>query len=106
VILADFCCPVHGPFEALTDAAAEMAPCPSTVGTFLEACGALSPWMPSPIRGRVKLGEVSRGKSDPKPGPTALDYSELAEGMPMAEFRAKRKRLWRDHDYKQRKAKG
>lgn len=121
MILADFCCPVHGPFEARADADAETAPCthaPVSYSTgpatgeegprqyFTDTCGIESPWLPSPVAGSVKLGEVSRGKSDAKPGPMALDYRELAEGMPMSEFKAKRKKLWDEWRWKKNKAAG
>lgn len=92
-LLADFRCPVHGVFEALVERGADIAACPHVDPTGL-LCAATSPWTPSPIVGRVKLGEVSRGKSDGAPFPHALKTEALADGQSMSEFRANRRKVW------------
>lgn len=84
MILADFRCEEHGVFEAIADSGADATSCPE--------CGASSPWSPSPVRGRVKLGEVSQGKFEPPPSPGALDTRALADGMPYTEWKAKREK--------------
>ena len=83
MILADWDCPSCGVFEARAPSSTDAIPCPE--------CGAASPWAPSPVAGRVKLGEVSRGKVEP-PRPGWINTRELGEGMSMAEWRAKRDR--------------
>lgn len=113
MILADFICPIHGRFEAMVDPDAEFAPCPApyepvTVGLpkFL-ACGEPSPWSPSPIAVHTAfVVSATRGKSDPPPHKLATDTRALGEGQSYSEWRAQRKKLWRDHDYRVRKERG
>lgn len=88
LVLADFRCPEHDVFEALVSRESDAAPCPT--------CGASSPWSPSPIVGRVKLGEVQQGKFEPPPTPGALDTRALADGMPYREWKAQRDKYRRD----------
>ena len=93
LVLADYLCPKHGRFEALqARSETDSAPCPT--------CGASSPWAPTPVAGRVKRGEVVQGKFEPPPNELALDTRALADGMPLSEWRAKRKRINRDHTRK------
>lgn len=73
-------------------------PCPT--------CGRPSPLVVSAVAGRVKLGEVSRGKVADAPSPYALDTRPLAEGMPLAEFKQKRAKLWREKREREWKDKG
>lgn len=46
---------------------------------------------------------VSRGPSV-KPPPGSPDFMKLGEGQSRAEWKAERRKFWRDHDYKRRKA--
>lgn len=94
MILADFLCPEHGRFELLSDVADEV-PCPT--------CGVSSPWAPSPVFGRVQLVTATRGKYEKPPTPQHLDTFALGEGQRYSEWRAERKKMWRDHDYRIRK---
>lgn len=85
MILQDWMCEEHGVFEALADnAEVEAVPCPK--------CGRASAWAPSPVCGRAKIAELVRGGSDERP-PFVLDTSELGDGMPMAEWREKRRKV-------------
>ncbi len=99
MILSDYLCPDHGDFEATV-------PSPAPDAIACPVCGAASPWLPSPIVGRVKLGEVSRGKSDKAPTPYHLDMTELGEGMPLKEWKAKRRKFWQEHNWKRNKERG
>ena len=88
MILQDWRCPEHGLFEAVADNSdVDAMPCPQ--------CSALSSWAPSPVRGRVKAAEFTRGGSDTPP-PRVLDTNELGDGMPIEEWRAKRRAACRD----------
>lgn len=86
MILSDFLCPVHGPFEALAPSSADTAPCPE--------CGFDSPWLPSPVSGRVVRGAVSQGKSDPPPFAHATDTRAIGEGQSVDEWKAERRKMW------------
>jgi hypothetical protein len=97
VILSDFCCPDCGPFEALVSAEDETAPCPD--------CNKPSPWVPSPVHGRVKLASFSYGKSDPVPFAHALDTRPLADGMDPKEFKAARRKIWQERRRQENRAK-
>lgn len=119
MILADFMCPVHGRFEMLVDANADTALCPApnalaawlvedlahlaVHGPVRQVCGIASPWTPSPVAGRVRLVEVSRGKVEPPPTPQHYNTEKLGEGQRYSEWRAERKAMWREHDRKVRK---
>lgn len=91
-IAAEFECPVHGRFEATMprDRMPDALPCLS--------CDEPSPWrFPAPGAARVKLGELVRGKSDERPPESImLDTRPLADGMPLAEWRAKQADISRD----------
>ena len=94
MILSDYRCPTCGPFEALV-----VSPSPDHITC---ACGSISPWMPAPIAGRVKAGEVTRGKVEKAP-PGALDTRELGDGMPLSEWRKKREAWKNDERWKLKK---
>lgn len=110
MILSDFICPLHGRFEALADRDADSAPCPmprQLPGMPSHPCGLTSPWTPSPVAGRVELvSAVSRGKWEPPPSKLATNTRPLMEGQSYGEWRADRKKVWRDFDHKQRKERG
>jgi hypothetical protein len=95
MILADFECPDHGPFETLADADAETLACPD--------CGEPSAWLPTPVHGRVRIGEVERGKVARPDSPMFLDTRELGEGMPLKEFKEKRRKLYEERRWKESK---
>lgn len=103
----EYLCPVHGRFTAdvpRADVPDEM-PCPESeaVGKAawspgvvlqkLNRCGLTSPWSPSGIATKIPLASFNRGKADAPPTPHALTTRDLAEGMPMSEWRAKRAKL-------------
>ncbi len=46
--------------------------------------------------GRVRVFSVTTGASDQAPFPHALSTKALADGMPLKEFKAQRKKMWRD----------
>lgn len=122
-VLHDYLCPDHGRFEADVPRASvpDTVPCPHKVpgpsvwrmtraerradqekhlrGGYV--CGKPSPWSPSAITCRVKLAEVTRGKVEKPPTPHALDTRDLAEGMPINEWRAKRDKLRKERRRKQ-----
>ncbi len=110
--LADYECPLHGQFEATAPDAADTVPCPepmhdaacvqSECCSDVRPCGLASPWLPSPVVGRVKVG-TTRGRYEKAPTPYHLDTSELAEGMPLSQWKEKRRKVWRDLRWKQAK---
>jgi hypothetical protein len=123
-VLHDYTCPEHGRFEAEVDRSEvpDAVSCPKRypprmIALFganaeeaeriraLHVCGKLSPWAPSPISGRVKLGEVVKGKvMDYPPEHVVMDTRPLADGMPMHEFRAKQMAITRDLNLKKARA--
>lgn len=92
-ITSDYDCAEHGRFEAtlprVGGEAPDTTPCPT--------CGAPATWcVPSP-RGRVKPGEVVQGKvMEYPPEQVCLDTRPLADGMPLAEWKAKQNKITRD----------
>lgn len=54
-------------------------------------------WTPSPIACRVRRFEVARGKYEKPERKTYLDTRNLGEGQDIEEFRAERRKIWRDH---------
>ena len=95
MILADYTCPAcDADVELLVPSPApDEVPCP--------ACGGPASWLPAPVCGRVRLGEVSRGRVAPVEHAGWTDTRELGEGMPMAEWRAKRAK-WRMEERRKR----
>lgn len=81
-VMYDYQCPDHGVFDRLMDRREDT--------TTAECdCGHQSPRVLSPNRGKVRMGEVTRGKSDPLPS-QVMDTRPLADGMPLAEFKKMR----------------
>lgn len=81
-IALDFTCPTHGKFDSLVCRSERSSPqsCPT--------CGQPSkPVECYAVRGRVRRGEMMRGKSDPRP-PNVLDTTPLAEGVPYETWHA------------------
>jgi hypothetical protein len=89
MILSDYTCTACGTFEAMV-----VSPAPDAI--LCPTCSALATWAPTPIAGRVKIGEVTRGKVDAAP-PGAMDTRLLGEGMSMKEWRAGRDK-WRTEE--------
>jgi hypothetical protein len=117
MILADFECPEHGVFEAYADADAESAPCPfrrcnaSDMCTGCLSCASepascyeIAEWSPSPIHGSVQAGSVVRGPVSKPDSPMFLDTRELGEGMPLKEFKEKRRKLYEERRHKESKS--
>lgn len=87
----EFSCTEHGVFDALIQRGLrEPQPCP--------VCQADSEMVISAPIGRVKLGEVTRGKVEVAPTPYAYDTQPLADGMPYSEWKKRRRQLWADKD--------
>jgi hypothetical protein len=96
VILSDYECPTHGCFELMVDSPApDDVPCPG--------CCERAVWVPFPVMGKVRMVEAARGVSDRRPGALAFDTRDLAEGMQMTEWKAKREKAWDEHRHKQNK---
>ena len=117
-IVHEYLCPVHGRFEAevsRADVPDEM-PCPGKKPTRPAekfalmmsgeseeeaswlGCNESSPWSPSGIASRVKPGEVIRGKVETTglSADVCMSTQALADGMPLAEFKAQRAKLHAD----------
>lgn len=102
-IVHEYLCPVHGRFDVEVERAEvpDSVPCAHRDDFIMEGdracspCGLSSPWSPSGIVSRVKPGEVIRGKIETNglPGHVCMDTRPLADGMPLAEFKAKRAKL-------------
>ncbi|HKP06817.1 MAG TPA: hypothetical protein VJU58_06150 [Microbacterium sp.] len=108
----EYLCPVHGRFAVevpSADPPNEM-PCPEDDWTDVSAaeacelvnrgyepntCGRTAPWSPSSMNWKLAYGgvTVSHGKADAAPTPHALTTRDLADGMPMNEWRAARAKL-------------
>jgi hypothetical protein len=108
-IVAEYECPEHGRFAATVqrdDAgdAPSSERCPVIEDE--TACGLSSEYRISAVIGRVRAGEVSRGKSAEVPHHLALDTRDLADGMPYNEWKKKRSKVWRDETRKRRRDAG
>ncbi len=88
-ISRDFLCDECGPFSAIVeDRDAETHPCPD--------CSKPAPIADSPVMGRVRLIEAVKGRWEKPAKATYLDTRDLGEGQDVDDFRAKRRKLWRD----------
>ncbi len=110
-IVCVYTCPEHGEFDAEVrrdengDAPDEVK-CmewlpqahPEIVGHHHPTtyCGKWATWTPSPVVGRVRRVEVVRGKYEKPERKTFLDTRNLGEGQSIEEFRAERRKMWRD----------
>ena len=81
-LLCEYLCPTHGRFDCLVIRLDGGDPPASSQ---CEKCGAESMHVTSAVLGRVKRGEVKRGKSDERP-PGYLNTEPLADGMPQSEW--------------------
>ena len=97
LIANEYDCPEHGRFCETVErsAAPDAIACP--------ICGASSPWCISAPFGRVKRGEVVRGKSDERPSKNWLDTRDLGEGQSHEEYEATRKKIRDDRRRKELK---
>jgi hypothetical protein len=102
-VVACYTCPRDGEFDAEVDRdangeAPDVIPCPLFEPACDEGlrCGAPSRWTPTPIPGRIRRIEVSRGKWEKPERSTYLDTRELGEGQSMEEFQKKRKAVWEE----------
>lgn len=94
LLVAEYLCTEHGRFDMMLERTANgYAPDHAHCKT----CGLLSEWTISAPLGRVRLAETTRGKVEAAPTPYHLDTRELGEGMPLKEWKAKRRKVWRDH---------
>ena len=99
-IIVEFsCAPCGRRFESLENRPPpDAAPCPS--------CGESSERVISaPKHKTVWASAVTTAKSDPPPSPYYMDTRPLAEGMPLAEWKEKRRKMWAEKDRADLKAK-
>lgn len=99
-IIHEYLCPYHGRFELEVERASvpDSVECPEPRDDDPMPCGLDSPWSPSGITSRVKPGEVVRGKVETTglPADVCMSTQALADGMPLAEFKAQRAKLHAD----------
>lgn len=114
-IVCCYTCPEHGEFDAEVQRnengeAPDEIECTAVVDTppilqtdgwlkgrhavFRGYCSLPSTWTPSPVGCRVRRVEAVKGKWEKPERPTYLDTRELAEGMDIEEFEAKRAAIW------------
>lgn len=97
----EYACDAHGPFELVVDLATSRTPRPCPT------CGAPSErTIEASIFTRIDPLSWNRGKTEKPDHPMAPQTELLAEGMSQKEYRAMRRKKWRDWDYKRAKAKG
>lgn len=117
-MLAEYECPAHGRFDATVDRdengdPPETSECPHEPAiqddvhnahgslVFMRRCRYPAPWVASAVAGRVKVGEVDKGKvMDYPPANVCLDTRALADGMPYSEWRATQDKVTRDINLK------
>ncbi len=108
LICNEYMCPEHGRFDALVERDdSDFAPCPvmyaiARLSELEIRCGNRSPWCISAPLVKPQYGAVSQGKVSSAPVPLALDTQALADGMPMAEWKARRAKLWNNEDRNRR----
>lgn len=105
-IVAVYTCPEHGEFDAEVqrDGRGEA---PDVIACMVQLsfdtrdpsirpgyCGLLCSWTPSPVAGRVRRIEAIKGKWEKPERETFLDTRDLAEGMDVEDWQAKRKKVW------------
>ena len=98
MILADYFC------RTCSDSFEATVPSPAPDEQECPYCGEQAGWLPSPIRGSVRAGEVVRGPVAKPESPMFLDTRALGEGMPMSEWKAKRRKLYEERRHKEGKS--
>lgn len=96
-----YACDDHGPFDLVVDLATsrQPRPCPTCAAPCERT-------IEGNILTRVNPLSFVRGKSDKPDHPMAPQTELLAEGMPAKEYRAMRRRKWKDWDRKRAKDRG
>ena len=92
----EYLCPEHGRFtaEVPRDNVPDEVFCDEIEhGNDNNICGLTSPWSPSGITCKVAIASFNRGKAEAPPNRQSLTTRDLADGMPMSEWRAKRAKL-------------
>ena len=94
-ILSDYFCPACDvSFETLVTAPSpDVVACPD--------CDGPASWQPAAVLGRVKRDEVVRGKYEKPERKTWLDTRELGEGMPLSEWKEKRRKIRDEQRWKE-----
>jgi hypothetical protein len=105
-LVAVYTCPVHGAFDAevqrdesggapelITCEARDPLPGDATVSVM---CCLDATWTPTPVACRVRRIEAVKGKWEKPEKKTYLDTRELAEGMDIDDFHAKRAAVWEE----------
>lgn len=98
-IVCVYTCPEHGEFDAEVHRdengdSPDAVMCGHAAGP--DVCELEATWTPSPVFGKVRRVEVTRGKWEKPERKTYLDTRKLGEGQDVDEFRAERRKLWRD----------
>lgn len=101
LIAREFDCPDCGIFDETIkrseDGEGVFVPC--------QLCGQPSERIASAVLGRIKLGEVTRGKVEKAPTPGHCDTEPLADGMSFTEWKKQRRKMWDDKRRAEFKAK-
>lgn len=79
--------------EEAEDAALQAGILPEQAHYETQRCADDAPWAGSSISCRVRLASFNRGKAEAPPTKHALTTRDLAEGMPVNEWKAKRQAL-------------
>lgn len=94
-ILQDFLCADCGPISALAPRDTDHIPCPD--------CGGPAEWRISAPPGFCSGVGVIRGGVAQPDSPMYLSTRELGEGMPYAEWRAKRDKIYEERRFREAK---
>lgn len=100
-IVAVYTCPEHGEFDAevqrdANGEAPDSVPCPEiiTMTSKTHDCRCESYWTPSSVACRVRRVEAVKGRWEKPERETFLDTRDLAEGMDVEDWQAKRAAIW------------
>lgn len=93
LVCREYLCLEHGTFDVLADPRSTCHPCPECDATCDRA-------MSAPAVHTQFAVSASRGANDAKPHAMTMDTRPLAEGMPLKEWKAARKKLWAEQDRK------
>lgn len=97
LIVLEYLCEEDGRFDSIEERANQppALPCPR--------CSALCPKVLSAPKFKPDYGAMHRGKSDGPPSKIAMDTRAIADGQSVSEWKAERKKLWRDRRVQERK---